>query len=72
MLTRDLETGKLIMYRFSRRNRRRMAGLAEAQQQRLHTLCQALDIMQLTVTPESDYGEDMTQMFLASRRRKHG
>jgi len=72
MLTRDLETGKLIMYRFSRRNRRRMARIAEAHQQRLQTLCQTLDIAQLTVTPESDYGEDMTQMFLASQRRNHG
>jgi len=72
MLTRDLETGKLIMYRFSRRNRRRMACIAEAHQQRLQTLCQTLDIAQLTVTPESDYGEDMTQMFLASQRRNHG
>jgi uncharacterized protein YcbK (DUF882 family) len=59
------------MYRFSRRNRRRMARFAEAQQQSLHALCQTLDITQLTVTPESNYGEDMTQMFLASQRRNH-
>ena len=71
MLTRDLETGKLIMYRFSRRNRRRMAQMAEAYQQRLQTICQSLDITQLTVTPESNYGEDMTQLFLASQRRNH-
>jgi uncharacterized protein (DUF58 family) len=72
MLTRDLETGKLIMYRFSRRNRRGMERAAEAYQQRLQALCQALDITQLTVTPESNYGEDMTQMFLASQRRTYG
>ena len=71
LLARDLETGKLIMYRFSRRNRRRMARIAEEYHQRLQALCQTLDITQLTVTPESNYGEDMTQMFLAPQRRNH-
>jgi hypothetical protein len=49
-----------------------MERAAEAYQQRLQALCQALDVTQLTVTPESNYGEDMTQMFLASQRRTYG
>ena len=65
---RDLETGKLVMTRFSRRNRRRIAEQANLRQQQLRNLWQRLDIAHLAVTPDSNYGEDMTQMFLASRR----
>ena len=68
LFARDLETGKLVTYGFSRRNRRRIAEKSKMRQQQLRDLWQRLDIAHLTVTPDSNYGEDMTQMFLASRR----
>ena len=69
MTARDLETGKRMVYSFSSRRRRRMADQAQAQQQRLSELHEQLGISHLTVMPESDYGEDLTHLFLAPGRR---
>ena len=69
MVTRDLETGKIATYSFSRRNRRRMALAAQARQDQLQALWQRLNIAHVTVTPESNYPEELTQMFLMCRGR---
>lgn len=64
MVARDLETGKTVAYGFSRRNRRRMACAAQVRQAQLQALWERLDIAHVTVTPESNYPEDMAQMFM--------
>jgi uncharacterized protein (DUF58 family) len=69
MVTRDLETGKIAAYHFSRRSRRRMARAARARQEQWQELWERLDIAHVTVTPESNYPEDLTQMFLMHRGR---
>ena len=69
MVTRDLETGQIAAYRFSRRNQRRMVRTAQARQQQLQALWQRLGIDHVTVTAASNYHEDLTQMFLMSRGR---
>jgi hypothetical protein len=69
MVTRDLETGQIAAYRFSRWNQRRMVRTAQARQQQLQALWQRLGMAHVTVTAASNYHEDLTQMFLMSRGR---
>lgn len=70
MATRDLETGQFAAYSFSRRNRRRLARAAQARQEQLQALWERLDIAHVSVTPESNYPEDLTRMFLMCRGRR--
>jgi hypothetical protein len=72
MAVRDLETGEVMVYDFSPRNRRRMAATAQAQQLRLQQLLQHLGIAAVRVTPASDYVEDLTQLFRNRRQRTQG
>lgn len=69
MVTRDLETGKRTVYSFSRRNRCRMAHASQVRREQLQALWQRLDVAHVTLTPESNYAEELTQMFLMCRGR---
>lgn len=69
MTARDLETGKRMVYSFSARQRRRMADKAQARQQRLSEIHEQLGVSHLNIMPESDYGEDLTQLFLTPQGR---
>lgn len=68
MTMRDLETGQVMTYRYSRQNRRHMAAVVQARQAHLQQLFQRLDIAHVTVTPCSDYCADLTQLFRGRRR----
>jgi uncharacterized protein (DUF58 family) len=70
MAVRDLETGEVMVYDFSPKNRQMMAATAHAQQTHLQQMLQRLDIATVTVTPSSNYAEDITQLFLGRCRRK--
>jgi uncharacterized protein (DUF58 family) len=72
MRMRDLETGTVTTYRFSQKNRQRMAAMAQARQAHLQQLFHHLGIAYVTVTPSSDYGTDLRQLFLGRRRRRRG
>jgi hypothetical protein len=72
MTLRDLETGEVMIYRFSRRNRHAMATLAQARQAQLQQMFGDLGITHVVVTPQSDYSADLTQLFLGRRRRHTG
>ncbi|MEE9146104.1 MAG: DUF58 domain-containing protein [Candidatus Tectomicrobia bacterium] len=69
IVARDLETGKVASYNLSRRNQRSMAAMAEMRQERLQHMMQQLAVAHVTVTPDSDYAADITQMFLTFRGR---
>jgi len=70
MVTRDAETGETARYSFSRRNRRHMLQAAEARHTYLQQLWGELHIPHVTITPHSNYGADITQLFLTSRGRQ--
>jgi uncharacterized protein (DUF58 family) len=70
MAVRDLETGASAMYTFSQQNYHAMITAAQARQTQLQRIFRSLGIAALTVTPSSDYIEDLTQLFLRRRRRK--
>jgi uncharacterized protein (DUF58 family) len=72
MSMRDLETGVVTTYRFSQKNRQRMAAMAQARHARLQQLFDDLGIASVTVTPCSDYGADLRQLFLGHCRRRRG
>jgi uncharacterized protein (DUF58 family) len=72
MSMRDLETGAVTTYRFSRKNRQRMAAVAQARHVHLQKLFDDLGIAQVTVTPSSDYGTDLRQLFLGHQKRRRG
>jgi uncharacterized protein (DUF58 family) len=71
LVTRDIETGETASYHFSRRNRRQMRATVEAQQTQLHQMFHQLNIPYVTITPQRDYGTDITQLFLTSRGRQN-
>ncbi|GIX49019.1 MAG: DUF58 domain-containing protein [Candidatus Tectimicrobiota bacterium] len=72
LVVRDLETGRLATYRFSRRAppplARRMAG----HQADVQRLCQHLGIPFAALTPQCDYAEALRGLLLAPRRRGSG
>jgi uncharacterized protein (DUF58 family) len=70
MSVRDPETGESTMYTFSQQNRRTMSNAAQARQTQLQQMFRHLGIAAVTVTPCSDYVEDLTELFLRRRRRK--
>jgi uncharacterized protein (DUF58 family) len=70
MAVRDLETGEVMVYDFSLKNRQMMAATARAHQAHLQQMLQHLDIAAVTVTPASHYAEDITQLFVGRYRRK--
>jgi uncharacterized protein (DUF58 family) len=70
MSVRDLETGESTMYTFSQQNRHTMTTAAQARQTQLQQMFRHLGIAGVTVTPSSDYVEDLTELFLRRRRRK--
>jgi uncharacterized protein (DUF58 family) len=71
MVTRDVETGETVRYSFSRRNRQHMLRAAEARHRQLQQLWCELHIPHVTITPDSNYGVDITQLFLTSRGRQN-
>jgi uncharacterized protein (DUF58 family) len=71
LVTCDIETGETAAYHFSRRNRRQMRATVEARQTQLHQMFQHLNIPHVTITPQRDYGTDITQLFLTSRGRQN-
>lgn len=70
MALRDLETGKVTVYRLSARNRRRMEAVAQARQANLQELFEQLGIAYIVATPHSDYAADLTQLFAHRRHRR--
>lgn len=72
MAMRDLETGDVMVYRFSRQNRDAMATMAQARYAQLQQMFRDLGITHVMVTPQSDYPADLTQVFLGRRRRHTG
>jgi uncharacterized protein (DUF58 family) len=72
VMMRDLETGKVIRYRFSRKMRRRMVEQQRKRHQQLRTLFEALGIAHMRVAPHRDYGTDLTQLLWTHARRKTG
>lgn len=70
IVTRDLETGQRSTYNFTRRNRERMRARIHAHQEQLHTMMQQLDVAQVTVMPDSNYSDAISQAFLTSRTRR--
>jgi uncharacterized protein (DUF58 family) len=69
LLTRDLETGRLRSYRLTRRNQQRMARRDLHRRSELHGVFQRVRISHLTVTPHSNYGEDLRHLLLTRQRR---
>jgi uncharacterized protein (DUF58 family) len=66
--TRDLETGQLRSYRFTRRNQQQMALHDLHRRSQLHGVFQHLRVSHLTVTPHSNYGEDLRHLLLTRQR----
>jgi uncharacterized protein (DUF58 family) len=69
LVTHDLETGKRESYSFTRRNQRHMEACRRSRETTLHEVFQRLGLLHLTVTPTSNYIEDLTQLFLTCHRR---
>jgi uncharacterized protein (DUF58 family) len=72
MAMRDLETGQIAMYDFSANNRYSMTVAARTRQHQLQQAFEHVGIASVTVTPASDYVQDITQLFLGRRRRTKG
>ena len=72
MAMRDLETGQIAMYDFSANNRHIMTVAARARQHQLQQTFAHVGIASVTVTPSSDYVQDITRLFLGHRRRTKG
>jgi len=72
MAMRDLETGEVMVYHFSRQNRHAMATRAQARYAQLQQMFRDLGIPYVMLTPQSDYSADLTQVFLGRRRRHTG
>ena len=72
MALRDLETGQITRYDFSAKNRQIMAAVAQTRQRQLQQTFQHLGIASVTVSPCSDYVQDITRLFLGRRRRTKG
>ena len=72
MTMRDLETGEVMVYHFSRQNRHAMATIAQARYAQLQQMFRDLGITHVMVTPQSDYVSDLTRVFLGRRRRHTG
>jgi uncharacterized protein (DUF58 family) len=72
MAMRDLETGQIAMYDFSANNRHIMTVAARARQHQLLQTFAHVGIASVTVTPSSDYVQDITRLFLRRRRRTKG
>lgn len=70
IVTRDLETGERAFCSFSRWNRRQTSATAQARQTQLEQMFHQLNIRHVTVTPDSNYGADLTEIFLTSRGRQ--
>jgi uncharacterized protein (DUF58 family) len=72
MAMRDLETGQIALYDFSATNRHIMMGAARARQHQLQQTFAHVGIASVTVTPSSDYVQDLTRLFLGRHRRTKG
>lgn len=70
IITRDLETDTVITYNFTRRNRKRMSARIQARQEQLQTMMQELDVTHVTLMPETNYPDVISQAFLTSRTRR--
>ena len=69
LVTRDLETGQLRSYRLTRRNQQQMALCERHRRSQLHGVFQRLGIPHLTVTPHSNYCEDLRHLLLTRQRK---
>jgi uncharacterized protein (DUF58 family) len=72
MAIRDLETGQIAMYDFSANNRHIMTLAAQTRQHQLQQTLQHVGIASVSVTPCSDYVQDITRLFLGRCRRTKG
>lgn len=69
IITQDLETNRVQAYSLTRKNQQRMAEQAQARSAQLQALFQRVGIAHLTVTPQSNYRDDLSHIFLSSHRR---
>jgi uncharacterized protein (DUF58 family) len=69
LVARDLETGQVRSYRLTRRHQRQMARGEQCRRRQLHHLFQRLGMPCLTVTPQSNYAEDLRHLLLTRHRR---
>jgi uncharacterized protein (DUF58 family) len=69
VVARDLETGELSSYSFTRKNQRNMETKREARQQELRKIFQGFDLPYLSLTPTSNYAQELTHFFLRRHRR---
>lgn len=69
---RDLETGERTLYHFSQENRRKMMATAKRRQGQIRQIFYNLGIAYVHVTPQSNYGADIAQLFRTRRQRRIG
>jgi uncharacterized protein (DUF58 family) len=71
IFTRDLETGQIRSCSLTRRNQQHMAARDQTRQAQLAEVFQRLGIASLTVTSQSNYAEELSQLLLSRHRRTH-
>lgn len=65
----DLETGEIRMYQCSSHNQQRMVQKGVQRIQHLHQLLYDLRVAQVSITPQSNYQEDIAHLFRMRYRR---
>lgn len=69
IITRDLETGKTVHLSFTRKNQRAIEGRMRSRQLQLGEIFESLQMDHLTITANSNYAEDLSQLFLSCHRK---
>lgn len=69
LVTRDMETGKLSAYSFTRKNRQHLQHLRQTRDKTLHHMFQSLGLRYLRIMPSSDYVSDLSALFTMQSRR---
>jgi uncharacterized protein (DUF58 family) len=68
LVTRDLETNRVQVYNLTRKNRQRMAAHAQAHATQLSSVLKRAGVPYLTVTPHSNYCDELSRLFLPGYR----
>jgi uncharacterized protein (DUF58 family) len=69
LVARDLETAQVRSYRLTQRHQRQMARGEQSRRTQLHDIFQRLGMPYLTVTPQSNYAEELRHLLLTRHRR---
>jgi uncharacterized protein (DUF58 family) len=70
MAVRDLETGEVRRYGFSRENQRTMLTAGNRRREQLRQLLQQLNTAYVDITLQSNFSADLTQLFRIRRGRR--